>query len=85
MIGSVESVPWISGQYVQALVSRRRIAGVVQIHQHEIEFMRVDSVDYGAWRGRGMDPVSLRLQKNLQRFQHIGLVVRDQDLRFRLS
>ena len=66
-------------QEVDALAARRRVAGVVQVHQHEIEPRPLHGREGGLGRVHGVDVHPLRLQQQAERVDEIRLIVGDQD------
>ena len=68
-------------QQVDPFTPRGRVAGVVQIHQHQIERARLERVHRRVGRCHRVVLDALTLEKELQRVEQIGLIVRDQDPR----
>ena len=69
-----------AAQQVEPLLARRRVARVVQVDEHDVVVALASSAVSTA-RGRvdGVDLVALALEQQPQRFEHVGLVVGDED------
>ena len=66
-------------QQVQPLFAGRGVAGVVEVHKQTIEVPRLNRREYRRRRGDSLDLVSLSLEQQSKRLQHVTLVVSDQD------
>ena len=64
-------------QQVQALLAGGGIQGVVQVHQQDVVLPVVQALQHGLRRVDGFDLVAFPFQKQVQRFQNIGLIVGD--------
>ena len=65
-------------QEVEAFLARGRVAGVVQVHQEDVELLVLERGDDAGRRGGGVDQVALGLEQQPQRLEHVGLVVGDE-------
>ena len=65
-------------QEVEALLARGRVPGVVQVHQEDVELLVLERGDDAGRRGGGVDLIALALEQQPQRFEHVGLVVGDE-------
>jgi len=70
-------------QQVEPFLARRRVARVVEVHQHGVEVARLQRRENTGGRFRGLDLVLLAFEEQPQRLQHVGLIVSDQDARLR--
>ena len=77
--GSSRSSCLHAREQIDALAPRGRVAGVVQIHQHEIERPRLERAQRRLGRGHGVVFDPLALEQQLQSVEQVGLIVRDQD------
>ena len=68
-------------QQVDALASGRRVAGVVEVHQQEVERPGGNGRQGGLRRTDGVDVNVLALEEEPQRIDQVRLVVGDQDAR----
>jgi hypothetical protein len=66
-------------QQIDSLAARRRIAGVVQVHQQQIERARGDCRERSLRRPHGVDVNAFALEQQAQRVDQVRLVVGDQD------
>ena len=66
-------------QEIHAFRTRRRVARVVEVHQHTVPLATDDGFQHGAWRVRGLYRESRAFQQEAQRVHDVGLIVRDQD------
>jgi hypothetical protein len=68
-------------EQIDPFAARRGVAGVIQIHQDQIERPRAQRRDRGVGRGHGVVLDPLPLEQETQRVEQVGLVVGDQDPR----
>ena len=68
-------------EQVQPFLPAGGVARVVQVHQDRVEIARFHRVDHGRGRIHGFGLVAFALHQEAQRFEHIRLVVGDQDAR----
>ncbi len=66
-------------QQVQPLFAGRGVASVVEVHEQTIEVPGLNRREHRRRRGDSLDLVSLSLEQQAQRFQHVTLVICDQD------
>jgi len=69
-------------QQIESLFARRRVAHVIHVEQHRVVVAALERGERRRRRVDGVDVVTAALQQQPKRFQHIGLVVRDQDVGF---
>ena len=82
--GSVGVQRWqCCGEQVQAFLARGGVAGVVQVHQDDVELVRLQAAQDPGGRGSGFDRVSLRLQKQAQGLEDVRLIVGHKNARQR--
>ena len=79
-IGGVDAL-----EEIEALLAGRGIARVVQIHQDDVVVLELERAQQLRRRRRGVDDEALGLQQQPQRFDDVGLVVRDEDPGRRIS
>ncbi len=77
--GSVESVAWRRGQQVEPFLAGGGVAGVVEVHQGGVELRLLDGRDHGLGRGGELELIALGFEQKPQGFQHVLLVIGDQD------
>ena len=68
-------------QQVQPFLSRGGVPRIVQVHDHGVEVARFDGLQNACGGIYGLRLVALSLDQEAQRFQHIRLVVGNQDAR----
>ena len=64
---------------VESLAPRRRVAGVVEIHQRRVEVARVEGAEDRRRRRRGRDLEAFALEEEPEGFEDVLLVVGDED------
>ena len=67
---------------VEALLARRRVAGVVEIEDHEVEVRRLEALEGLGRRAGRRDLVALVQQQEPERVDDVLLIVGDQDSRW---
>ena len=72
-------------QQVEAFFARRRVARVVEIHQDDVVVLQLHRAQQLLRRRRRVDQIAFGLQQQPQRFEHVGLIVADQNARRRLA
>ena len=80
LVGGVDAL-----QQVEPLFAGRRVAGVVEVHQHDVVVAHLEGAQDLLRRGGRVDGVALGLEQEPQRFEDVGLVVGQQQARGRLS
>ena len=68
-------------QQVEPFLAGGGIAGVVQVHQDDVEIARFHGVDHGRGRGGGFGAVAFAFDQEAEGFENVGLVVGNQDAR----
>ena len=68
-------------QQLDAFAPRRGVACVIQVHQHEIEIARIQRGKYPRRRRCAYDFVSVAFQQQTQRFEHVRLIIRNENFR----
>ena len=66
-------------QQVEPFLARGRVARVVEIHQDDVVVLQLERAEDLLRRGRRVDGVAFGLQQQPQRFEHVGLVVGDEE------
>ena len=79
--GSVLSMARIRVQQIQAFLAGGGVAGVVEVDEDDVEVAGLQRRDDACRRRRRLDPESLGLQQQPQRFEDVRLVVGDQNAR----
>jgi hypothetical protein len=63
----------------QTFAARSRVAGVIQIHEHDIELARLERLQHPCWMVRSFRAVAVALEQQLKSVQNVWLIVRNQD------
>ncbi len=66
-------------QQIEALDAARRVARVVHVHEQRVEVAGAHRRQHAVRRGGGLDAVALAAQEQAQRFEHVAVVVGDED------
>ena len=77
-------VPAQLRQEIEALLAGRRVARVVQVHQHDVVLVAVDRLQDRRRRPGRIDLEPLGLQQQAQRLEHIRLIIGDENPRRRV-
>jgi hypothetical protein len=80
LVGGVDAL-----QQFKALLSRRGVPGVVEVHQEDVEVLHLECAQELLRRGCGIDRIAVRLQQQPQRLEDVRLIVGEQQARGRLS
>src|SRR2546425_5694425 len=67
--------------HIQAFLTRRRVARVVQVHEHNIELARFDQSHDSRWGIDGFNLIALTFHQKPQRFHNVGLIIGDKNTR----
>ena len=85
MTGSVGSSACSFAEQGEPLAPARRVARVVQVDQRRVELRGVRGAEHRRRRAHRLDDEALALEQQAERFEHVGLVVGDQDARRELG
>ena len=66
-------------EQIEALLARSRVTGVIEVHQHDVEFVLLQCGEDFGRRTHRCCPVTFSFQQKTERLQHIGLVIGNQD------
>jgi hypothetical protein len=72
-------------QQIDALTPRRRVAGVVEVHQHGVECARPQRRDRRVGRGDGVELEAVPLEQQREGVEQVPLIVGNQDARGRVG
>jgi hypothetical protein len=68
-------------EQIEAFLARSGVARVIEVHHHGVEVARFDGLEDAGRRVDGFGLIALSLDQEAQGFQHVRLVVGDQDAR----
>ena len=68
-------------EQIEPFAARCSVARIIQIHQQKVEFARIERRENPGRRANRLGFIALRFQQQAQCFEHVGLVVRYQNLR----
>jgi hypothetical protein len=68
-------------QQVHALAAGGRVAGVVEVHEDDVDLPRFDGGEHGGRRVGRLEEEALRLEQEAQRLEDVGLIVGGEDAR----
>ncbi len=68
-----------AGEQIEPFASRRRVACVVQVHEEDVEVRGVEGREDAVGGGGGFEDESLALQEQAESFEHVALVVGDEN------
>ncbi len=66
-------------EQVEPFSARRRVAGVIHVHEQRVEVARFYGRQHGAGRGSGLYIEAFAPKEELQRLQDVGLIIGDQE------
>ena len=77
--GRVESRRLDAVEQLEPFLPGSGVAGVVEVHQHDVEVARFDGVDGGGGRVHALGLVAFAFDQEAERFENIGLIVGDEN------